>query len=76
MAKKSSKSNDSSFQNTGGAETSTFTKGLIRDYDENFDPDSSWPYARNASNNSLEGDVGLLGNEPSNIYAPKLRLPL
>jgi hypothetical protein len=66
MAKKSSKSNDPSFQNTGSAETGTFTKGLVRDYDENFDPESSWPYARNASNNSLEGDVGLLGNEPSN----------
>lgn len=66
MAKKSSKSNDPSFQNTGSAETGTFTKGLIRDYDENFDPESSWPYARNAVNNSLEGDVGLLGNEPSN----------
>ena len=72
MAKKSSKSNDSSFQNTGGAETSTFTKGLIRDYDENFDPDSSWPYARNASNNSLEGDVGLLGNEPSNYLCAQV----
>lgn len=66
MAKKSSKSNDPSFQNTGSAETGTFTKGLVRDYDENFDPESSWPYARNAVNNSLEGDVGLLGNEPSN----------
>lgn len=67
MAKKSSNSSDPSFQNTGSAETGTFTKGLVRDYDENFDPESSWPYARNAVNNSLEGDVGLLGNEPSNV---------
>lgn len=71
MAKKSAKSNDSSFQNTGSAETGTFTKGLIRDYDENFDPESSWPYARNAVNNSLEGDVGLLGNEPSNYLCAR-----
>jgi hypothetical protein len=71
MAKKSSKSNDPSFQNTGSAETGTFTKGLVRDYDENFDPESSWPYARNAVNNSLEGDVGLLGNEPSNYLCAK-----
>ncbi len=65
MAKKSSKSNDPSFQNTGSAETGTFTKGLVRDYDENFDPESSWPYARNAVINYLEGDGGLLGNVPS-----------
>ena len=72
MAKKSTKGSDSSFQNTSGADTSTFTKGLIRDYDENFDPESSWPYARNASNNSLEGDVGLLGNEPSNYLCARV----
>jgi hypothetical protein len=72
MAKKSSKSNDPSFQNTGSAETGTFTKGLVRDYDENFDPESSWPYARNAVNNSLEGDVGLLGNEPSNYLCAQV----
>jgi hypothetical protein len=72
MAKKSRKGSDGSFQNTTGAETSTFTKGLIRDFDENFDPDSSWPYARNASNNSLEGDVGLLGNEPSNYLCSRV----
>jgi hypothetical protein len=72
MAKKSAKGGDASFQNSSGAETSTFTKGLIRDFDENFDPDSSWPYARNASNNSLEGDVGLLGNEPSNYLCARV----
>jgi hypothetical protein len=71
MAKKSSNSSDPSFQNTGSAETGTFTKGLVRDYDENFDPESSWPYARNAVNNSLEGDVGLLGNEPSNYLCAR-----
>jgi hypothetical protein len=71
MAKKRSNTNNASFQNTGGAETGTFTKGLVRDYDENFDPESSWPYARNASNNSLEGDVGLLGNEPSNYLCAR-----
>jgi hypothetical protein len=76
MAKKSRKDSDPSFQNTSGAETSTFTKGLVRDYDENFDPESSWPYARNASNNSLEGDVGLLGNEPSNYLCARLTFPI
>jgi hypothetical protein len=72
MAKKSRNSSDPSFQNTSGTETGTFTKGLVRDYDENFDPESSWPYARNAMNNSLEGDVGLLGNEPSNYLCAQV----
>jgi hypothetical protein len=66
MAKKSTNENDPSFQNTTTGKSTAFTKGLVRDYDENFDPESSYPYARNAVNNSLEGDVGLLGNEPSN----------
>lgn len=66
MAKKKGQSDSSNFQSGVDAGTSSFTKGLVTDYDENFIPDSNWVYARNAINNSLEGDVGLLGNEPSN----------
>ena len=68
MAKKKDDSNQNSNLSSSGSSASvgSFTKGLIRDFDENFDPESSWPYARNASNNSKEGDVGTLGNEPSN----------
>jgi hypothetical protein len=62
MAKKTNNTPESGVNANSGS----FTKGLVRDFDENFDPESSWPYARNASNNSREGDVGLLGNEPSN----------
>lgn len=62
MAKKEGTTPESGISANSGS----FTKGLIRDYDENFDPESSWPYARNASNNSKEGDLGVLGNEPSN----------
>lgn len=54
-------------QSTSNVETAAFIKGLIRDYDENFDPQSSWSYARNAVNNSVEGDLGALGNEPGNF---------
>jgi len=66
MAKKKGQSDASNFQSGIDAGTSSFTKGLTSDYDENFIPDSNWVYARNAINNSLEGDVGLLGNESSN----------
>jgi hypothetical protein len=62
MAKKQGNTPESGISSNSGS----FTKGLVRDFDENFDPESSWPYARNASNNSKEGDVGVLGNEPSN----------
>lgn len=62
MAKKQNNTPESGISSNSGS----FTKGLVRDFDENFDPESSWPYARNASNNSKEGDVGVLGNEPSN----------
>jgi len=62
MAKKQ----DETPQSGINSNTGSFTKGLVRDFDENFDPESSWPYARNAANNSKEGDVGTLGNEPSN----------
>ena len=62
MAKKQ----DDTPQSGISSATGSFTKGLVRDFDENFDPESSWPYARNAANNSKEGDVGTLGNEPSN----------
>jgi len=53
--------------NTSSNETGAFAKGLVRDFDEHFDPENSWPYARNAVNNSVEGDLGVLGNEPANI---------
>jgi hypothetical protein len=66
MAKKKGQSEASNFQSGIDAGTSSFTKGLTSDYDENFVPESTWVYARNAINNSLEGDVGLLGNESSN----------
>lgn len=52
-------------------QSNTFTKGLIKDYDEVFFPESSWSHARNAVNNSSDGSLGVLGNEPSNtLCAP------
>jgi len=71
MAKKKTKASSdnspkSSLQDNLSSGTSSFTKGLVTDYDENFGADSTWVYARNAVNNSIEGDVGLLGNETAN----------
>jgi hypothetical protein len=49
------------------AATNTFSKGLIKDYDDTYFPEGSWSHARNAVNNSTDGNLGVLGNEPSNI---------
>jgi len=47
--------------------TNIFVKGLVKDFDETFYPEGSWAHARNAVNNSIEGDLGMIGNEPSNL---------
>ena len=52
--------------NTSLDKTRTFVKGLTRDADPSFIQDGMWNYARNASNNTREGDVGTLSNEESN----------
>jgi len=55
-----------------GVNTSTFSKGMMRDYNESFVGDGMYTHARNAVNNSHDGQVGLLGNEPSNIFCVDL----
>mgnify|MGYP003634040445 CR=1 FL=1 len=48
-------------------ETNTFTKGMNKDFNPSFEPKQSWSHARNAANNSVDGDVGMIGNEPANL---------
>ena len=47
-------------------ETEIFNKGLIKDYEDIFYPEGTWSHARNATNNTVGGDVGIIGNEPAN----------
>jgi len=47
-------------------QTRTVVKGLIKDTDPSFIQDGMWIHARNAVNNTREGDVGTLSNEESN----------
>ena len=44
----------------------TFVKGLNKDSDPSFITDGMWMHARNAVNNTSEGDTGTLSNESSN----------
>ena len=52
--------------NTTLNQTRTFVKGLTKDTDPSFIQEGMWNYARNAVNNTREGDVGTLSNEESN----------
>jgi len=59
MAKKKS-------PDTNVNQTRTFVKGLTRDADASFIQEGMWNYARNAVNNTREGEIGTLSNEESN----------
>ena len=47
--------------------TNTFNKGMVKDYNETFVGEGLWTHARNAVNNSHDGQVGVIGNEPANM---------
>lgn len=54
-------------QNSSPNITNTFVKGLNKDSDPTFVGEGMWTHARNASNNTFEGDLGTLSNESSNF---------
>ena len=54
-------------ENSGQSITHTFTKGLNKDSDPTFVNEGMWTHARNAVNNTAEGDLGTLSNEVSNF---------
>lgn len=60
--------NQQNYQNLISAKTNTYTKGLIRDYNDSYVPEGVWTNAINAVTNSHLGDVGTVGNEPSNVF--------
>lgn len=53
-------------QDTSENVTRSFTKGLNKDSDPSYVQEGMWTHARNAVNNSAEGDIGSLSNEVSN----------
>src|SRR5574343_1284029 len=54
-------------QNSSNITTNQFTKGLVTDLDPSLVGPDSWTHARNAVNNSHDGKLGDLGNEPANL---------
>ena len=54
-------------QPTSTTETNLTPKGMIKDSDASYTSKQNWNHARNAINNSIDGDVGVIGNEPANL---------
>ena len=65
--KKNQKQQDTSLINTN-----TFIKGMVKDTDASYFGKDNWFHARNAINNSVDGDVGVIGNEPANLRCAKI----
>ena len=61
MAKQNNK------KGTTSVVTNSFIKGMNKDITQAMEPEQSWWHARNAANNSNDGDLGVIGNEPSNL---------
>jgi hypothetical protein len=59
-------------QNITSTTTETFIKGLNKDSDATFIQEGMWAHARNAVNNTLEGDLGTLSNEASNTLCTRV----
>jgi hypothetical protein len=55
------------FNNLNSDKSNSYTKGLIKDYNDTFVPEGVWINAINAVTNSQKGDAGTIGNEPSNV---------
>lgn len=53
--------------------TRRFDKNLNEDVNDYHLPDNAWTHARNAINNSRTGDIGKLGNEPSNVLCAEIK---
>ena len=65
MAKQRKRAN----QNTGTSSiaTNSFLKGMNKDITQSMEPNQRWWNARNAANNSTDGDMGVIGNELANF---------
>jgi len=66
------KQKKNNFTNTSSVDTSLFNKGMIKDINASFSGKENWSHAINAANNSSDGDVGVLGNEPANLHCVDL----
>jgi len=59
-------------QGGNSATTNSFSKGMLKDYNDSLIGEGLYTHARNAVNNSHDGQVGVIGNEPSNLFCVTL----
>jgi hypothetical protein len=62
--------------NQASLETNSFTKGMAKDPNETYIGEGVWTHARNLVNNSHDGQIGVVGNEPSNKFCVDLPFTL
>jgi hypothetical protein len=55
-------------QQNPGQVTNSFSKGMVKDLNDTFVGEGLYTHARNAVNNSFDGQMGVVGNEPANLY--------
>jgi len=67
---------EKNFTNTSSVETNAFIKGMVKDPNASFVQKENWTHARNTVNNSVDGDVAVIGNEPSNIQCASVPYPI
>ena len=48
-------------------DVNSYSKGMMKDLNPSLEPKDMWTHARNVKNNSVDGDVALIGNEPANL---------
>lgn len=61
---------------SSSVETQTFTAGMVKDLTDSFSKKGTWSHARNAANNSHDGELGALGNEPANKLLVLVTYPI
>jgi len=77
MAKNTTDQNDGgnsggNFNSLNTSKAATFSKGMIKDFNDSFVPEEVWINAINAVTNSHKGDAGTIGNEPSNLFCTQI----
>ena len=63
-------------QEISTVQSNSFIKGLNKDADPLFVQEGMWTHARNAVNNTAEGDLGTLSNEESNALCAQTGLTM
>jgi hypothetical protein len=73
MAKKGKNPN---LQDVTNIDTDLFAGGMTKDPNASIVSKEQWTHARNAIPNSDRGDLGAIGNEPSNLLCSNITYPV